>query len=434
MPAHVLVRHPAAYSAERTYALDVLLGELLGLTVTAKTDERVDTEIRLAGDDRAVVLRDGLFATRDADWLTAASLPKGPRPRLDGLPVIYGEPVPGGIDLLGSAFFLLTRYEEAVLDARDEHGRFPTSASLAAREGFLERPLVHEYADMLWNALEAQWPSLERPSRVSEVLPTHDVDWPLTADRTVGTTVRRAAGDTLRRAPGVALRRLRHHATRQPAHDPNNTFDWIMDASERRGLRSAFYFIAGRADPRDGDYSLDDPWIRGLLRRIHERGHEIGLHPSYTTFDDAERTRAEYGILRRVCAEEGIEQQRWGGRQHFLRWRNPDTWRNWEAAGLDYDSTLGFPDAVGFRAGICTEYPVFDLRARRRLALRERPLIVMDVGLERLGLDSETAAERLAALRETCRRHAGQYTLLWHNSRLVSGAERRLYEAALGVG
>ena len=39
------------------------------------------------------------------------------------------------VDVLGSIFFLLTRYEEIVIGTRDRHGRFPASASIAGREG-----------------------------------------------------------------------------------------------------------------------------------------------------------------------------------------------------------------------------------------------------------------------------------------------------------
>ena len=63
----------------------------------------------------------------------------------------------------------------------------------------------------------------------------------------------------------------------------------------------------------------------------------------------------------------GVRQEQWGGRQHYLQWANPTTWRNWDAAGLAYDCTLAFSEAVGFRTGTCHEYPVFDLVARRPL-------------------------------------------------------------------
>ncbi len=450
---------PPTRAAEREYAARTLFEEFLGLPLAFWTEPRRDTEIRVQGDNRRrVVVADGLLGVADDAWLRESSLPRVPVPRLrlsgtpfrdhpaDDVPVLYGVPswsadadgVTLDIDVLGGSFFLLTRYEELVLADRDEHDRFPASATVAARAGLLRRPIVNEYLELLWLALHHVWPSLERRPLAFEVRPSHDVDWPLTGERDLRRVLRRTAADAVvARDPGAALRRLAGYAGRSVGRhdwDVNNTFDLLMDASERRGLRSAFYFIAEHpAGAIDGDYSLDDPWIRRLLRRIHARGHEIGLHASYTTYTDPQQTRRERNRLLQVCDEERIGRVRVGGRQHFLRWRNPSTWRNWAEAGLDYDSTLGFVEDVGFRAGVCLEYPVFDLEQRRPLGLRELPLVAMEgAALDRLGLGHELAAETFAELRETCRRYGGTFTLLWHNSRAVHRGERRLYFEALG--
>jgi hypothetical protein len=394
---------PPGFEPERRYAVDVVLREFLGLEHSFEQAGRDDVELSLHGS--ALTVPDGLFAVSEEDWLTPGSLPASPD-ETD--------------DVFGTCFFLLTRYEELVVPDRDEHDRFRASSSTLP----LDRPLVNEHVERLWTRLEGTWPRLERRRREFRLLPSHDVDWPW-PHRSRFLPV---LGDLVRRHdPALAARRL-------GGANVFDTFDWIMERSEAAGVRSAFYFIAAQTAPEhDGVYSLDDPRIRGLLRRIHERGHEIGLHPSYGTFRDAEQTRRELERLQRVCAAEGIEQDRWGGRQHYLRWENPTTWRNWDEAGLAYDSSLGYSERPGFRCGVCWEFPVFDLQARRPLQLRERPLVVMEQAvLNGLGLSGEAAAAELARLRESCRRHDGDFTLLWHNQRLASRAERRLYAGALG--
>jgi hypothetical protein len=219
----------------------------------------------------------------------------------------------------------------------------------------------------------------------------------------------------------------------RPADDPYNTFDLIMDTSEQAGLRSAFYFMAGATDARfDSGYALDDEWIATLLQRVHARGHEIGFHPSYGTFRNIDALRTEFEHLRGTCERLGIEQNAWGGRQHFLRWENPTTWRDWQDVGLAYDSSLGLGHLPGFRCGTCYEYTPFDLQRRRPLLLRERPLIVMEMAVIDNGWRG--GAEALAtirALRDCCRRFGGDFTLLWHNSRLASAREQRLFASAM---
>jgi uncharacterized protein DUF7033 len=431
----LLVEAPAAYEPERRYILDVVLSDWLGLEWTLRQGERGDVRIALAEDpDGAdVVLPDVLFATPPEDWLAPASLPSVRA--TDGLPVLYG--VDADVDVLGSAFFMLTRYEELVVGDRDPYGRFPAASSVAVREGFLGIPIVDAYVEGLWDALASTWPRLTRRPRAFEVILSHDVDDPLTTlDHGPRDVVRQLGGDLVRRRDArLAGRRVRALIGDRGA-DPNNTFDFLMDVSERHGLRSAFYFLAHRDErPREGPFLFEDPWVRTLIGRIGRRGHEVGIHPSHGTHLDAERTRQEVARLMRVAEDEGVHQERWGGRQHFLRWANPDTWRNWEAAGLHYDSTLAYSEAVGFRTGTCHPYRVFDLQARRALDLRERPFQVMDVTLlSSMALSLEAAGSAVLDIAAQCRRYDGALGILWHNNTLLRSArEKRWYASLVGA-
>ncbi len=466
------IAHPSTYLPERAYIYDTILRGFLGLEFRAQVAAREDVVITLADDpDGArLTLPDTLFQTPESLWLTAASLPGTPVPRfvpppqlvtirsLPGdIPIIFGDLGHGrdaevgdqaislGADLFGSAMFMLSRYEEVARPEPDRHQRYPATASLAYRDGFLDRPVVNEYVELLWSCLSRLWPRLERRSRTGRVLVSHDVDWPVvTRDRSLTQVAKAAAGDLARRRdPELSFNRLRSWVDVNRGRwdrDVGNTFDFMMDENERHGLRSAFYFIAGHtAGSLDGVYSLDDAWIQALLRRVADRGHEIGLHPSYHTYLDPAATKSEFDQLRRVCARLGIEQPAWGGRQHYLRWQNPETWQNWSDAGLAYDSTLGFADEAGFRCGVCYEYPVFNLRSRQALPLRERPLIVMDATLigdsDRPGgsLSLSDAVARIGELRDRCARFDGDFTLLWHNTWLLQRRQRSAYRASLDL-
>jgi peptidoglycan/xylan/chitin deacetylase (PgdA/CDA1 family) len=426
----LLVEAPAAYEPERRYILDVVLRDWLGLDWELRIADRQDVRIAVAGEcgGRCVVLPDVLFATRAEDWLTEASLPSV---RVtDGLPALYGSS--GAVDVFGSAFFMLTRYEEVVVPDRDLHGRFPAAASIATRAGFLRTSIVDAYVEVLWDALQRAWPRLRRRPRAYEVILTHDVDDPLaTLDHSGRDVTRQLGGDLVRRRdPRLAARRMRS-LLGDRRFDPNNTFDFLMDVSERHGLRSAFYFLAHRDhSPRDGPYLFEDPWVRSLIGRIARRGHEIGLHASWSTYRDAVRTREERERLLRVAEAEGVHQEEWGGRQHFLRWANPETWRNWEAAGLDYDCTLAYSEAVGFRTGTCHPYQVYDLRARRPLRLREMPFQIMDVTLlSAMALTPDAARATVMDIAAECRRYGGCLGILWHNNTLLrTHREKRWYE------
>jgi hypothetical protein len=452
------VHAPDSYGPERRYILGVILGDWLGLDWRLRQQERTDVRIKLAGDaTRCVVQPDVLFATPAADWLTPSSLPSAPLPWRQAseiapgqrLPVLYGatgvgdtllmrrpDAVELSVDVFGASFFMLSRYEEIAVPTRDVYGRFAAAYSIARREGFLGLPIVDGYVELLWSALQQLWPRLQRRPRGFRIALSHDVDKPLaSAGRSTAGLMRQLAADAVvRRDPGLMARRLRScTAPNGTDHrlDPYNTFDWLMDVSERHGIASAFYFFAlEEPSALDGHYTLHDPWIESLLQRIHARGHEIGLHPSFDSHLDPDRTRAEFARLLQAAEQHGISQDGWGGRQHYLRWENPVTWSNWEAAGLDYDSTLAYADAIGFRAGTCHEFPAFHLLERRPLRLQERPLHVMDATLfEYMKLAPDAAFETVAAVAGECRRYGGTLSLLWHNSSLPSARQKRWYEA-----
>jgi hypothetical protein len=462
----LVVKAPPARPEERRYVLEVVLSDWLGLDWRLEVEDRADVRIEVDGGTAGVTMPDVLLRTPQAQWLTPASLPRSPLPRVpvgpggagplcgeDQLPVLYGHragaPVPlithdGAdvhlrVDVFGSAFFMLTRYEELLDSPRDRYERFPAASALAAREDFLATPIVDAYVELLWAALERGWPRLRRRPSSYQVLLTHDVDDPLaTLGRTPVLTARQFAADLVhRRDLGLAARRARAVlAARRGNHEPdvNNTFDFLMDVSERHGLRSAFYFLADNQVRAGGEpcHVLGHRWVRDLVGRVHRRGHEVGLHAGFGTYRDPERTRAELDRLRSIADEQGVDQQRWGGRQHYLQWVNPVTWRNWDAAGLDYDCTLGWAERVGFRAGTCREYPVFDLLERRPLRLRERPFQVMDVTLAGyLSLTPQAAFDAVLAVAGECRRYRGTLGVLWHNDEVLRTSRQKRWYARM---
>jgi hypothetical protein len=455
----LIVRVPASAEPERRYVLRLVLEEWLGLRHRVQVEEREDVAITAAGAEGELLVRDVFLATPRAAWLRPQSLPEAPSamwtvgneletvPLVDRcLPVLFGHPVAQGtfvrmfdrrfelgIDVFGSIFFAVSRYEETIPGSRDAHGRFPDHLSLAVRAGFADRPLVNEYVEVLWGALVRVWPRLGRRRRRFRFLPSHDVDFPFCREGSPLALGRRLGADVLvRRDLGLAARRLVGYGRGPgigPRHDLCDTYDCLMQLSEEAHTASTFHFFGERTGLAiDGDYTLSDPPIRRVLRRIVERGHEIGLHASYRAGADADALRRQLDALRAACRDAGRSQAGWGCRSHYLRWQAPATWQALEDAALTYDATLGFSATAGFRSGCCYEFPVFNLLSREELKLRERPLIAMEVALlDRQKMPHDRLVERLVLLARRCKLFGGDFTLLWHNSRLQSRADRDAY-------
>ncbi|MEX2210965.1 MAG: polysaccharide deacetylase family protein [Gaiellaceae bacterium] len=298
---------------------------------------------------------------------------------------------------LEQAFFHLARVEERD-GPRDAHGRFPAAASSLDP---LDPPLERLRAQL--GVEPPRW----RGARFAVAL-THDVDTPW---RWTRRGLRLAAGrKDLRALARAPLHRLR-------GTDPNWSFERIRELEA--GARSTFFVMTGfghRADP--------EPYSDRLPRLVESlAGAEIGLHGSYRAADEPARLTEEKAALERAAGRVG------GQRFHYLR-LNLDAVA---AAGFRYDSTLGFSDAIGFRAGIAQPFRPWGTR------LVEIPLAVMDVTLAEqryLGLSAKAAEPQIVSLLDWAAEHGGGFAILWHTDRFDRPTARgwdRLYERVLAA-
>ncbi len=436
-------------SNELIYSLDIIIKVFLGLDYRFEQNQSSLIEISNTLDKNKLLINADFFERAELNWLKKESLPELPlkqwEPEKDGIdsklskssiPVIYGKP---GfkkkknkcwylkLDIFGSAFFMLSRYEEAIKSDQDVYGRFPASASLAVQEDFLERPIINEYLEIFWNCIKSIWSGLERKKYVFRMTVSCDVDHPYQCG--IKGPIRQlksiVADLVIRKKPLRAIKSLLNYFTTKFG---NYSFDynyqavnWIMDVNEEVGNKVTFYFISGHSEKIiDGCYSLDELCIRKLMQNIHNRGHNIGLHPSFNTYKDIKQLSKERKNLQRVMDEEGIKQNHLDSRQHFLRWESTVTPKNLEIAGLDYDSTLTYADQAGFRSGVCYQYPLYDLINRKKLKIIEKPLIFMEGTLLDVTYNSINNQiefdQKIESLLETVKYFNGEFLFLWHNS------------------
>lgn len=461
-----LVEIPPQWRSEREYALGVLFGDWLGVRHSVIVSDDLDeTRIRPASEPGGVTIAipDVLLA-RSTHWLSSGSLPPAVLPTLDlpawtelqgTLPLLYvsrgsgddlvhrdGSRIVLRLDLLGSLVFMLTRYEEYV-DPRtqDAHGRFPAQASALGTSGWLQWPIIDMYVRVFVALARLAWPRVQlEPAQSRGLIVGHDVDHPASSVRWHGSQrLRKVAGDMMRRRDlGLALRRTSSFlpgAVAVPRFDPYNTYAFLMETSEAAGIASTFFFLAKDSElPHGSRYQLGDAWATRLMATIAGRGHHIGLHGSYNSSTDSERLRDEWTLLERACGGLSPGVLRRTVRQHYLRQQPGDTWRAQAEAGLGEDESLGFADAIGYRAGTARSFPAFDLANRCQLPLRIRPLHVMDQTLlEYMALDHEGAFRTVAAMSRRTRTFGGDFSLLWHNSSLETNRAKRLYLEMISV-
>ena len=413
---------------ERKYIIDILLNEFLGLEfLVVVGNNSKDYEIVLENGNKLMV-EDHFFNkfSNDLGYLKEENIPKNVKfskndfcPEAD-IPIIYGtsnfqlktSSLTCGLDIFASSFFMLTRWEEYVNKTRDKHNRFSAYTSLSYKNNFLDRPIVNEYVEMLWNMLKFLGCKQERKKRKFEFVLTHDVDHAYKYASLVS-GFREILGCIIKRkdlslAYENSLSKLLTHLNLKK--DPFDTYGYLMDISEQVGVRSYFFLHSSNYSKYDSD---NDNFLKTIAQKVLKRGHFLGYHPSYNSYNNLEIFMEDKERIENI-----IECKLTSGRQHYLRFEVPTTWQVWEEAKMKWDSTLSYADKEGFRCGVCYPYSVFNIILRKKLNLKEKPLIAMEGSFTTYQPDiaPKEMRETILKLIKKVKKYNGEFVFLWHNS------------------
>lgn len=348
-------------------------------------------------------------------------------------PAVVAERTPQGLVLrFGYALF-------AEVDHLLRHGQTAAEASV---------PTLDLHASLLRTLLlEAGVPLVEIPPMPAghpfAVALTHDIDHPLVRRHRFNHTTAGFLGRALLGGPLDALRgrisagralRGVAAAARLPAVHAGWAEDFWADFDRRylaleKGLGGTYYVLpvaghAGRAldggasAPARRASSYGAPDLLPQLSRLRAAGCEIGLHglDAWAGAEEGRHERTAAG-LDEAGGEVGV-------RMHWLYF-GPDSPGHLEAAGFTYDSTAGFNETIGFRAGTAQVYRPPGCRT-----LLELPLHVMDTALfypSYLHLTDDEARKRVSVLVGHAASAGGVVTFNWHDRSL---APERLWGGA----
>jgi hypothetical protein len=347
------------------------------------------------------------------------------------------------VDIIGTIFIPLSRYEEHVLNREshfDKFGRFKYKSAI--NSSLLNQPIVDELIDFFRLIIENEFNiKLVTPNRKFEVSPSHDVDRPFKyLFSTQRNIAKRLLGDVFKRK-STLLARKRTNIYRKVRKgdlnaDPYNTFKWIIDTSLKYDVTSTFHFLAKSINPMyDADYNIDDHVIKDLLKLIYVNDQKIGLHPSFNATIIPGQIKKEFKELKQICENVGIKQNSFKSRNHYLRWNNHSI-TELEKAGIEIDQTLTFAQKPGFKTGTTISYPAFNFDSMNISSVTIEPLIMMEQSLlsfSYMGLrnDLSSAWNIVQNLKNQCKKYSGTFTTLWHNNMLIEDDLKQFYEECI---
>lgn len=420
------------------YTLNVLFRDLLrtefNITTDAQYFESHEGPKLCYGPKR---VGDGLFI-KSCGLMTSTSIEEQePRAtQIDGQWVLFpvhGRDTDFGFDVLAATFYMVSRYEEYLPHSEDIHGRFTADQSIAVQAGFVEQPVVDQWAVMLRRKLTERYGDTGLTPRTYRLVQTVDIDaaW-CYLHKGIFRTVMGTLRDLIARRDYTEVKR-RLRVLRHREADPFDTFDYILEQQQRiPGIHTLFFALVADYDQYDKPSNHLNPHTRELYQHLGDHA-KMALHPGYCALDEPQKLDLE---LKRL--EDIMHRKITHSRYHFLRLKLPTSYRMLLHAGIRHDYTMGYSDVAGFRAGISVPYPFYDLDRDMETVLMIHPFCVMDTTLQKyMKQTPEEALETCGRLVASLREVGGDYCFIMHNQNLCElfgwQGWRTMYEQMLEI-
>jgi hypothetical protein len=315
-------------------------------------------------------------------------------------------------DLFAASFYLVSRYEEYLPHMRDAHDRYNDMESLAYTRGFLHKPLVNIWAKKLRNILLQHFPSLTYTPRKYKYISTIDID---NAYAFLEKGFMRTMGAFARSLLSFDFQQIieRMKVLIRLSPDPYDTYAFMHEVHRKHKTNVIYFFLLGEYGENDKNVPVDNRNFQSLIKALADYA-DTGIHPSYGSNKKPGRLQKEVQLLTRILKREVTK-----SRQHFLKLRLPDTYRQLLNVDIKDDYTMGYANNIGFRASICTSFYFYDLDIEAQTNLKVHPFAAMDATFKYyLKVNPDQVMEMLKPLIAEVRAVDGTFISLWHNESL----------------
>lgn len=428
-PNSVLIYTPQSTN-RLVYIFDLLLTDLLGLkyTLTHDTNEFTNADLPKFSYSKTPIGNEVFFSAVNLLW----EITVVPQPiaivEYKNMAGFYPALPPSALpfDVFASSFYMVSRYLEYLPSKHDNHGRFRGSQSHIVKAGYIEKPLVNMYALEIKALLAEKFPSLVFKTGQFQYIPTFDIDIAYSYSykgwkRNLGGMAKAfliSDFSAIKDRILVLLNRKK---------DPFDNYDYILEECKKHNLHPLFFILLGDPSRFDKNIDPEHPAFCALIKRLANAA-KMGIHLSYKSHIDPKIGRKEIERL-----EEIIDDIVTINRYHYLRFELPISYQSLIKQGITDDYSMGYGPHAGFRAGICTPFYFFNLRANERTELKIHPIAFMDTTFTHYYRHNNREAMRtLRNIIKNVYEVNGTLYGLWHNSSFSEQREwkgwRKIFE------
>ena len=321
-------------------------------------------------------------------------------------------------DPLAAVFYMLTRYEEYLLYKADKLGRFSASQSLAFKNDFLNKPVVQLWVNQIKEILKEYYPEIHFKKQLYSFTASFDIDVAYAyKKRDFSWMFFSISLDILKFNYKNIFNRIL--VLMGLKRDPYDTYKLIYSIVKKEDIDTHFFIHCGNYFGRkDRSLIRNTAFWKRFIANMSKFG-DVGIHPSYSSNNNEEHFNEELSLFKEVSPNYLKT-----SRQHYLKIKFPNTYRNLLYAGIKNDYTMGFADQCGFRAGTCMPFYFYDLDLEMTSSLKVHPFVIMDGTLkEYMKLNQEQSLQLFDYYKNEIKNVGGNFTILCHNNTFSNFAE-----------
>jgi len=309
-------------------------------------------------------------------------------------------------DLLGAAFWLLSRYEEYLPHKTDNFNRFHYSSSLAYQYDFIQLPLVNLWLAALKGLLIKKFPALSFKERAYNFLSSVDID----------NAYKYKYKGLVRTIAGFISDRSFHNIKQRfniifnNKTDPFDCYDFLISAHREKNISAIYFFLLGDYGDNDKNHSSSNLNFQSLIKHLADYSM-VGIHPSFGSKNNLQQLRVEASRLNNITHKSITK-----SRQHFSILKFPITYRDLLQAGILADYSLGYTNFNGFRASYCYPFYWYSLDIESQSALLLHPFVITENTVAHdAERENRSFIETARPFIDEVKKYRGQLISIFHN-------------------
>ena len=290
----------------------------------------------------------------------------------------------------------------------DIHGRYPAKQSLLFQNGWLEIPIADKLIWLIGYCID------KKPIDHFEIIPTADIDM---AMRFGGRSLFIRTGSLIKDfflKPILILERLNAVVSKKDPYQMDITTMPFLTSQKNHKI-----FVLNHRKRTDKNKQIQTEALGLELGRVKKiygaKTEHWGMHPSWQD-ESNELVALREWQWEKAELEKHLEIPVLHSRLHFIHLRLPKSYQIIKQLGIVNDWSMGYPEAIGFRAGTSKPYLWYDLLEEKSTELFVHPFCIMDVTCKNyLNLSHELSTEIGTTIKQTLEMMGGSFCFIFHN-------------------